>query len=25
MIRAKKRGKPINSCGGDCAHCRGCH
>lgn len=23
LIRAKKSGK--STCGGDCAHCRGCH
>ncbi|MCI5772248.1 MAG: FeoB-associated Cys-rich membrane protein [Clostridiales bacterium] len=25
MVRGKKRGKPVNSCGGDCSHCGGCH
>lgn len=25
MIRDKKNGKSACSCGGDCAHCKGCH
>lgn len=25
MIRDKKNGKSVCSCGGDCAHCKSCH
>ncbi len=25
MIRDRKKGKSVCSCGGDCSHCKGCH